>query len=165
MIRSIFEYCTAFVLSWYQFVFISGHAYPSKETMKPFRWDQSSSSIAITFLLSLLNPSFIAKASYEPSLILIILNDTSIQIISIAAIFLQFKNWVTHNFNYFRADWFHHLSGHGSIHGSCGKCNSWSVYKPILSDYSDIQFSPGKTLIELFSYFSNDSIYYISLKK
>ena len=137
--------------------------------MKPFRWDQSSNSIAITFLFSLLNPSFIAKASYEPSLILIILNDTSIQIISVAAIFLQFENWVTHNFNYFRADWFHNLSRHGSIHGCCRKCNSWNVYKPKLSDYSNIQFSPavtlGKTLIGLFSDFSNDSIHYILLKK
>ena len=88
MIRSIFEYFIAFVLSWYQLVFISGHSNPPKETMKPFRWDQSSSSRAIMFLFSLLIPSFIAQASYEPSLILIILNYTSIQIISVAAIFL-----------------------------------------------------------------------------
>ena len=154
MIRSIFEYLIAFVLSWYQFVFISGHANPSKETMKPFRWDKNS--IQISFLFSLLIPSFIAQASYKPSLILMILNDTIIQIISVAAIFLQFKERVTHNFNYFRADWFNHLSGHGSIHGCCGKCNSWNVYKPKLSNYSDIQFSPGKILIGLFSDFSKD---------
>lgn len=104
MIRSIFEYFIAFVLSWYQFAFISGQSNPSKETIKPFRWDESSSSRAKTFLFSLLIPSFIVQANYEPSLILIILNDTSIQIISVAAIFLQFENWVTHNFNYFRAD-------------------------------------------------------------